>query len=118
VTPARASRRRVPGLVAGAAVAAVLTGCTGAGGSDAAPSRGVTCDVDTCTLTLRTAGARQIEAFGADLTLDGVEDGVASLVVGDARVECGRDEAVRAGALTLFCDDVTAAGVTLTAEVG
>jgi hypothetical protein len=111
-------RRRATGLVGGAAVAAVLAGCTGSMGAEAAPRRGVSCDVHTCTLTLRTTDPRELEAFGATLSLDGVQDGVASLTVGDARVECGRNEGVRAGSLRLFCDDVSAGSVTLTAEVG
>ena len=91
----------------------------GAGPTEqSAPPRAVSCDVHTCTLTLRTTDPREVQAFGATLALDGVEDGVASLTVGDARVECGPDEGVHAGTLTLFCDDVTARSVTLTAEVG
>jgi hypothetical protein len=145
-TSGKGWRRRTAGLVGSAAVAVALAGCTGAGGSDArsamqssaaapglpsatasaspgpsgqpAPSRGVSCDVHTCTLTLRTTDPREVRAFGASLALAGVQDGVASLTVGDARVECGQGEGVRAGPLTLFCDDVTAGSVTLTAEVG
>jgi len=140
-------RRRRPALalLVGAAVAGALAGCTG-GASDSrsamqateaapapssvtpsatptaagetAPSRGVACDVHTCTLTLRTSGPREIRAFGATLALDDVADGVASLPLGDGKVDCRADEGVEAGPLTLFCDDVTADSVRLTAEVG
>ena len=137
--------RRTAVLLAGAVLAGALAGCT-EGASDSrsamqateaapapspvtpsatptaagetAPSRGVTCDVHTCTLTLRTTDPREIRAFGATLSLDGVEDGVASLTVGDGKVDCRADESVEAGPLTLFCDDVTADSVRLTAEVG
>jgi hypothetical protein len=83
-----------------------------------APARGVACDPHTCTLTLRTTDPQEVEAFGAPLTLEGIQDGVASLLVGDARVECVQNQAVRAGSRTLFCADVRADGVTITAEVG
>jgi hypothetical protein len=144
--PGRAWRRRVTALLGGAAVVGALAGCTGAGSSDtrsamqsteaapapsafttgatstaaepSSPTRGVTCDVHTCTLTLRTTDPREVRAFGATLSLDGVADGSASLTVGDGRVECTADESVEAGPLTLFCDAVTADSVTLTAEVG
>jgi hypothetical protein len=132
-------------LVAGAAVAGAVAGCTGGvsdsrsamqateaapapssvtpgasptAASGTTPTRGVACDVHTCTLTLRTSAPREIRAFGATLTLDGVEDGVAGLSVGNGSVECRADESVEAGPLTLFCDDVTADSVRLTAEVG
>jgi hypothetical protein len=74
--------------------------------------------VHTCTLTLRTTDPRAVEAFGARLSLDGVQDGTARLTVGDAHAECTENQSFRAGPLTLFCDGVTADGVTLTAEVG
>jgi hypothetical protein len=144
-TPVPRWRRPALALLAVGAAAGALTGCTG-GASDSrsamqateaapapapvtpsatptaagetAPSGGVACDVHTCTLTLRTTDPRELRAFGATLALDDVADGVASLTVGDGAVECRADESVEAGPLTLFCDDVTADSVRLTAEVG
>jgi hypothetical protein len=144
--PGHGWRRRATALVGSAVVVGALAGCTGAGGSDtrsamrtieaapvpssgtpsaspspaerSSPTRKVACDVHTCTLTLRTTDPREVEAFGTSLTLDGVEGRTARLTVGDASVECSADEGVDAGPLTLFCDDVTADSVTLTAEVG
>jgi hypothetical protein len=144
--PGPAWRRPLTALVAGAAVAGALAGCTGAGGSDSraamqstaaapapssatpsasstaaappAPTREVSCDVHTCTLTLRTTDPREVRAFGATLSLDGVADGSARLTVGDGKLDCRAGEGVEAGPLSLFCDDVTADSVTLTAEVG
>jgi hypothetical protein len=78
----------------------------------------VVCDVHTCTLTLRTSDPREVRAFGATLSLDAVTDGSASLTVGDGKLECRAGEGVEAGPLRMFCDDVTADSVTLTAEVG
>lgn len=144
--PGRAWRRRVAALMGGAAVVGALTGCTGNPGSDSrtamqsieaapapssgtpgptstaagpsSPTRGVSCDVHTCTLTLRTTDPREVRAFGATLSLDDVADGSASFTVGDGKLECRAGESVEAGPLTLFCDDVTADSVRLTAEVG
>jgi hypothetical protein len=144
--PGHGRRRRATALLVGAAVAGALAGCTGAGGVDdrtamqsieaapaassapadaspapserMTPTRGVACDVETCTLTLRTTEPREVRAFGATLSLDGIANGVASMTIGDGRVECRADESVEAGPLVLFCDDVTADSVRLTAEVG
>jgi hypothetical protein len=138
--------RRPAALLAGAALAAALTACTGPDAADSRsamqttaaapapssvtpsetpparedwnPASAVTCDVHTCTLTLRTTDPRELRAFGTTLSLDGVEDGVASLTAGDAAVDCSANESVHAGPLILFCDDVTADSVRLTAEVG
>jgi len=93
-------------------------GAPAAPAAAASPTRRVSCDVHTCTLTLRTPDAPEVTAFDTTLTLDGVQDGVASLTVGDGKIECRADEGLKAGRLTLFCDDVTADSVTLTAEVG
>jgi len=82
------------------------------------PTRAVSCDVHTCTVTLRTTDPSEVEAFGAPLSLDRVADGVAGLTVGDASVECRADESVQVGAVTLYCDAVTPTSVTLTTEVG
>jgi hypothetical protein len=142
-TRGQGRRRRVAGLLGAVAVTVALAGCTGGSDTRSAmqsteagpapsgspgasataagretPTRGVTCDVHTCTVTLRTTDPRELEAFGATLRLDGIQDGAASLTVGDARVQCSQNQGVRAGARTLFCDEVTADSVTLTAEVG
>ena len=107
-------------LLAGTAVAGGLVGCAAstrpAERGDAAQE--VTCDVHTCTLTLRTSGPREVRAFGATLSLDGVEGGAADLTVGNAQLRCTPNTSVEAGPLSLFCDDVTPDSVTLTAEVG
>jgi hypothetical protein len=137
-------RRRTAVVLAAVVVAAALAGCTGTGvdartamriseaapgqatvptgasappGETAHPTRAVICDVRTCELTLRTSEPREVRAFGTTLSLDGIRDGVAGLTVGDASVECAAGQGVRAGPLSLFCDEVTADSVTLTAEV-
>jgi hypothetical protein len=140
-------RRRAAILVGSLALGAALAGCSGAGGVDThtamesteaapvpssstpgtstsaaageqSPAREVSCDVQTCTLTLRTGEPHEVTAFGTTLSLDEVEDGVAHLTVGEGDLECSADESVAAGPLTLFCDEVTTGSVTLTAEVG
>jgi hypothetical protein len=93
-------------------------GATATPAGRSTPTRRVACDVHTCTLTLRTPDAREVKAFDTTLSLDDVTDGVASLTVGDGKVECRADEGLKAGRLTLFCDDVTDDSVTLTAQVG
>lgn len=141
----RGRRHQGTALLGSAAVAAALAGCTATTGFDSRsamessaaapavtaappsttpvpvgqdiPPREISCDVHTCTLTLRTTGPREVRALGATLSLAGVQDGVADLTVGDGTVRCAADESVHAGPLTLFCDAVTPESVTLTAEV-
>ena len=86
---------------------------TGTGGTDA----GVDCAVNSCSLTLSGDGA-QADVLGTPVELGTVEDGRATVRVGDREVSCSQGESVAAGPLTLECTTVTPDAVTLTASLG
>ena len=86
----------------------------GAGGDTDA---GVDCAVNSCSLTLSGDGARA-DVLGTPVTLGTVQDGRATVRVGDREVSCSQGESVAAGPLTLECTTVTPDTVTLTASLG
>ena len=108
--PSTPMSRRAAGLLAGGVALAALTGCT-------FPSNNVSCSSSgTCTVTLSGDGA-EAEILGTTLSLGNVENGRASLSVGDASVSCAEGESVTAGPLDLQCSSVTEDSVELTASV-
>ena len=102
--------RLAAGLLAGALAAVPLAGCT-------LSSQNVSCMTNRCSVTLSGDGA-EAEILGTTLTLAGVQDGRASLSVGNASVSCGEGENVTAGPLSLECTSVTEDSVELTASLG
>jgi hypothetical protein len=80
-------------------------------------SNGVTCSTSECTVTLSGEGA-EAEIFNTTLTFAGVQDGRASLGVGDVSVSCAEGESVSAGPLQLECSSVTDDSVELSASLG
>jgi hypothetical protein len=118
-----------PLLVAGALS---LGGCSGDGGaSGAAPTStpppatsaspsgdasAVSCSISSCSLRL-TPGTT-VDVLGNRVSLGGVQDGRASLGVGDRSVSCTQGQSVSAGPLTLTCSTVTAGQVVLSAGLG
>jgi len=139
--------RPVAGALLGAAALVALTGCTGSGGSvaggtaDAAPGSAASsltasasasasetaaasptgasasCSVTSCSATLTNAAA-QVSVLGKTISFGGVQNGRASLGVGDQTVSCAQGDKVSAGPLTLQCSTVTDSSVTLTASLG
>ncbi|HZB18798.1 MAG TPA: hypothetical protein VE463_03095, partial [Blastococcus sp.] len=80
-------------------------------------SNGVSCSASSCTVTLSGDGA-EVDILGTTLTFGGVQDGRASLGVGDASVSCAEGETVTAGPLELQCSSVTDDSVELSASLG
>jgi len=80
-------------------------------------SNGVSCTTSSCTVTLSGDGAKA-DILGTTLTFGGVQDGRASLGVGDASVSCAEGETVTAGPLELQCSSVTDDSVELSASLG
>ena len=80
-------------------------------------SNGVSCSTSSCTVTLNGDGA-EVDILGTTLTFGGVQDGRASLGVGDASVSCAEGETVTAGPLELQCSSVTDDSVELSASLG
>jgi hypothetical protein len=101
--------RIAAGLVTGGLLLAPLTACT-------LTSNGVSCTTSSCTVTLSGDGA-EADILGTTLTFGGVQDGRASLGVGDASVSCAEGESVTAGPLELQCSSVTEDSVELTASL-
>jgi hypothetical protein len=77
----------------------------------------VSCSGTSCTATLSGNGA-SAEILGTTLRFSGVEDGRATLGVGDASVSCAEGESVGAGPLSVTCTRVTDQAVELTASLG
>ena len=80
-------------------------------------SNGVSCSASRCTVTLTGDGA-EADILGTTLTFGGVQDGRASLGVGDVSVSCAEGESVAAGPLQLECTSVTDDSVELSASLG
>jgi len=100
--------RVATGAVAGALLLLPLTGC----GSD-----NVSCSGKSCTATLEGDGATA-SILGNDLAFAGVQDGRATLRVGDAKASCAQGESVSAGPLSITCTKVTDNSVEVTAKLG
>jgi hypothetical protein len=105
-----------------------LTACSGgSGGGSSASDHGsaagsggkgsVSCSGVTCSATLTADGAR-VTVFGRTVTLAGLENGSASIGVGDRRISCRQGDTVSAGPLKLTCATVTDQEVTVTARLG
>jgi hypothetical protein len=95
-------------VLAGGLVLAPLAGCG---------SNNVNCSGTSCTATLQGDGA-SADILGTNLAFGGVQNGRATLSVGDASVSCAQGESVSAGPLSLTCTEVTDTSVTLRASVG
>jgi hypothetical protein len=100
--------RLAAGTAAGILLLLPVAGC----GSD-----NVDCSGTTCTVTLSGDGAKA-SILGNDLGFAGVQDGRATLSVGDKEVSCAEGESVSAGPLSITCTSVTEDGVELTAKAG
>ncbi len=108
-TTSRAARLAA-GVLAGSLALLPLTACSFS-------SDNLSCSGSECSVTLSGNGA-QVEILGTSLALGGVQDGRASLSVGNASVSCAQGETVNAGPLTLTCTTVQSDSVELTASLG
>jgi hypothetical protein len=106
----RTALRSVRLTTAAALLALPLTACS-VGGS------GVSCTTSECTATLSSDNA-EVEVLGNSLAFGGVQDGRATLSVGNASVSCAQGESVAAGPLSLTCTTVTEDSVQFTAGLG
>ena len=78
---------------------------------------GVDCTGNSCSVTLSGDGA-EVDVLGNTISLGQVQDGRATIGVGEQEVSCTQGEEVSAGPLTLECTTVDPGGVTLTASLG
>jgi hypothetical protein len=99
--------RTAAGLLAGGLVLTPLAACT---------SQNVSCSTSSCTATLSGDGA-SAKIFGTTVEFGGVQDGRATLGVGDANVSCAEGESVAAGPLSVTCTSVTDDAVEVTASL-
>ena len=86
-------------------------------GADGDTTADVDCSGTSCSITLSGDGA-ETEVLGTSIALGTVENGRATVRVGDQEISCSEGESVSAGPLTLECTTVTEASVTLTASLG
>jgi hypothetical protein len=102
---------------------ATVTSSPPAAGSSAADATGspgsennVDCSGTSCSVTLNSDG--RVDVLGKTITLGSIENGRATLSVGDDSVSCAQGEDVSAGPLTVTCTTVSTDSVTLTASLG
>lgn len=88
-------------------------GDTAGGGTGA----DVDCTGNSCSVTLSGDGA-SADLLGTSIAFGGVENGRATLRVGDTEVSCAQGESVSAGPLSLECTEVTDDSVKLSASLG
>jgi hypothetical protein len=81
-----------------------------------AADEAVDCSGDSCTVTV-SPDAGEVEVLGTTLSYNGVEDGEATIMVGDETVTCAEGDSVEAGPLTLECTTVSDESVSLTATM-
>ncbi|RZU34570.1 hypothetical protein BKA19_4342 [Blastococcus saxobsidens] len=77
----------------------------------------VDCSGTSCTVSL-SPDAGDVEVLGTRLAYEGVQDGEATVVVGDRTVTCAEGESVEAGPLTLECTTVSEDRLSMTASLG
>jgi hypothetical protein len=77
----------------------------------------VSCSGTSCTVTLSGDGA-SANVLNQKLAFGGVDNGRATLRVGDKEVSCAQGDSVDAGPLSLECTEVTDDSVKLTASLG
>jgi hypothetical protein len=97
-------------VLAGGLLLAPLTGCN-------FTSKNVSCSGTTCTATL-SGDRASADVLGRNLAFGGVQNGRATLRVGDAEVSCAQGERVSAGPLALECTEVTGDSVKISASLG
>jgi hypothetical protein len=97
-------------VLAGGLLLAPLTACN-------VKSDSLSCAATSCSVTLSGDGA-SVNVFGTKLAFGGVDDGRATLRVGDKEVSCAQGESAQAGPLSLECTEVTDDSVKLTASLG
>ena len=108
-TTSRAARLAA-GVLAGGLTLLPVTACSFS-------SDTLSCSGSECSVTLSGSDA-EVEILGTSLSFGGVQDGRASLSVGNASVSCAQGETVSAGPLTLTCTTVETDSVEVTASLG
>ncbi|MGY1622589.1 hypothetical protein ACI789_10385 [Geodermatophilus sp. SYSU D00965] len=108
-TPTRTARLAA-GALAGGLALLTLGGCS-------FTSQNLSCSGTSCSVTLSGSGA-EVDILGTNLAFGGVQDGRATLSVGESSVSCAQGETVTAGPLTLECTTVESDSVELTASLG
>jgi hypothetical protein len=107
MTPTPRSARLAATVLAGGLL---LAGCN-------VTSDTVSCSGTSCTVTLSGDGA-SANVLNQKLAFGGVDNGRATLRVGDKEVSCAQGDSVDAGPLSLECTEVTDDSVKLTASLG
>lgn len=85
--------------------------------TDSGTNADVNCAGTSCSVTLSGDGA-QAEVLGTPIALGAVENGRATVRVGDQDLSCRQGETASAGPLSVECTTVSEDTVTLTATLG
>ncbi len=93
------------------------TSDSGAAGTASGTSADVNCSGTSCSVTLTGNGA-EADILGTPITLGAIENGRASIRVGNQELACNQGESVSAGPLNVECTTVTEDAVTMTASLG
>lgn len=96
---------------------AVESATSAAGSAAEDVDSNVDCSGDSCTVTL-SPDADEVEVLGTTVSYDGVEDGEATMTVGDETVSCAEGDTVEAGPLSLECTTVSEDELSFTATLG
>jgi hypothetical protein len=97
-------------ILAGGLLLAPLAACK-------VTSNSLSCAGTSCSVTLTGDGAKA-DVFNTTLAFGGVDNGRATLRVGNDEVSCAQGEKVAAGPLDLECTEITDDSVKLTASIG
>jgi hypothetical protein len=106
-----------PAEETGDATASPESGTTGATGTDGGTNADVNCSGTSCSITLSGNGA-EADILGTTVALGAVENGRATVRIGDRELACNQGERISAGPLTVECTTVSEDAVTMTASLG
>jgi hypothetical protein len=108
-TSSTRTTRIATGLLTGGLLLAPLTACS-------FTSDNVSCSPNSCTATLSGDSAKA-DILGTTVEFGGVQDGRATLGVGNTSASCAEGESVSVGPLSVTCSSVTDDAVELTASL-
>ena len=115
--PEATATESAPAEETGDATASPESGTTGATGTDGGTNADVNCSGTSCSITLSGNGA-EADILGTTVALGAVENGRATVRVGDRELACNQGETISAGPLTVECTTVSEDAVTMTASLG
>jgi hypothetical protein len=96
---------------------AAASATSAAGDAAEAAEQAVDCSGTSCTVTL-SPNAGDVEVLGTRIAYEGVENGEATVTVGNDSFSCAEGETIDAGPLSLECTTVSDDELVMTASLG